>query len=137
MHFWHYSLCSVDISALVLALGPRHDVLVPVQQPVVPVAVLVDADISLVQSEGVMIMNNTSYIISSQPPWVVGCGVVVVVVVLRGTLEVVCVVVVVVVVVVLRGTLDVVCVVVVVVVVVVLRGTLEVVWVVVVVVVVD
>ena len=46
-----------------------------------------------------------------------GCGVVVVVVVLRGTLEVVCVVVVVVVVVVFKGTLEVVCVVVVVVVV--------------------
>ena len=53
-------------------------------------------------------MNITSYtyMISPQPPWVVGCGVVVVVVVVvfRGTLEVVCVVVVVV----LRGTLEVV-----------------------------
>ena len=99
-----YSLRPVDIPALLLALVSRHDVLVPVQQPVVPVAVLVDADISLVQSEG--IMNITSYMISPQPPWVVGCGVVVVVVVVvfRGTLEVVCVVVVVV----LRGTLEVV-----------------------------
>ena len=51
-----------------------------------------------------LIMNITSYMISPQPPWVVGCGVVVVVVVFRGTLEVVCVVVVVV----LRGTLEVV-----------------------------
>ena len=54
VHFWHYSLCSVDISALVLALGPRHDVLVPVQQPVVPVTVLINTEISLVQSEGIM-----------------------------------------------------------------------------------
>ena len=97
-----YSLCSVDIPALVLTLGPRHDVLVPVQQPVVPVAVLIDAESSLVQSEGRIDM--TTYMISPQPPWVVGCGVVVVVVVFRGTLEVVCVVVVVV----LRGTLEVV-----------------------------
>ena len=49
-----YSLCSVDIPALLLALVGRHDVLVPVQQPVVPVAVLVDADISLVQSGEVL-----------------------------------------------------------------------------------
>ena len=49
-----YSLCSVDIPALLLALVSRHDVLVPVQQPVVPVAVLVDADISLVQIGGIM-----------------------------------------------------------------------------------
>ena len=46
---WQYSLCAVDIPALLLALGACHDVLVPVQQPVAPVAVLVDADISLVQ----------------------------------------------------------------------------------------
>ena len=52
------------MSALVLALVSRHDVLVRVQQPVAPVAVLVDADISLVQSEGIMIMSNTSYTLS-------------------------------------------------------------------------
>ena len=54
------------MSALLLALGPRHDVLVPVQQPVAPVAVLVDAEISLVQSEGRIDM--ISYMISPQPP---------------------------------------------------------------------
>ena len=42
------------MSALLLALGPRHDVLVPVQQPVVPVTVLINTEISLVQSEGIM-----------------------------------------------------------------------------------
>ena len=66
VHRGNHSLCSVDISALLLALGPRHDVLVPVQQPVAPVAVLVDAEISLVQSEGRIDM--ISYMISPQPP---------------------------------------------------------------------
>ena len=66
VHRGNYSLCSVDMSALLLALGPRHDVLVPVQQPVTPVAVLVDAEISLVKSEGRIDM--ISYMISPQPP---------------------------------------------------------------------
>ena len=40
------SLCSVDIPADCLALRPCHDVLVPVQQPVVPVALLVYLDVA-------------------------------------------------------------------------------------------
>ena len=46
------SLCSVDISADGLTLGPRHDVLVPVQQPVVPVALLVYLDVATAALSG-------------------------------------------------------------------------------------
>ena len=64
-----YSLRSVDIPALVLALVGRHDVLVPVQQPVVPVTLLIDSDQTCPISITITMENlGKSYFISSQPP---------------------------------------------------------------------
>ena len=42
----------VDVPADVLTLGPRHDSLVPMQQPVVPVTLLVYLDIAAVYLSG-------------------------------------------------------------------------------------